>query len=152
MSTQASLTIIAICQILTMLTVVAIGIGLIYVLLKMKKMINDKADEVMGHVQPILDQTQSIAEQARDAAEKVSEKVDSIMSKAEDTASRVSERMDSVTAKVEQSVSPQTANIAGYVAAGLKALQLFKDISATRATSSAPERRNPVDEDSGAHI
>jgi len=37
MSTQASLTIIAICQLITMVTVVAIGIGLIYILIRMNR-------------------------------------------------------------------------------------------------------------------
>jgi hypothetical protein len=150
MSTQASLTLIAICQVVTMLMVVAIGAGLIYAILMMKKMISQKVDELMNRVQPIVDQTKDIAEQAKQTAEMVSEKVDSIMSKAEGTATRVTERMDNVTAKVEESVTPQAANIAGYVAAGLKALQLFKDISAARESSSA--RKHHTDEDAGAHI
>lgn len=147
MSNSASMTIIAVCQLLTTTMVVVIGVGLIYALLKMKKMLNDKMDDLMNRVQPIVDQTKEIAEQAKETAEKVSEKVDSIMTKAEGTATRVTERMDNVTAKVEESVTPQAANIAGYVAAGLKALQLFRDISA--ASSS---HRRQSDEDAGAHI
>lgn len=150
MSTQASLTIIAICQLLTMITVVAIGGAVIYAIFMFRRFISGKIDEILNRIQPILDQTKDIAVQAKETAEKVSEKVDSIMTKAETTATKVSERMDNVTAKVEESVSPQAANIAGYIAAGLKALQLFKDISAVKGSASSTKHKS--DEDAGAHI
>lgn len=150
MSTQVSLTIIAICQLLTIIALLAIGGGLIYAIIMLKRMVSEKTDEMMSRVQPIVDQTKEIAEQARETAEKVSEKVDSIMTKAESTASRVTERVDHVTAMVEESVSPQAASIAGYVAAGLKAFQLFKDISASRASSSS--QKHGLSDDAGTHI
>jgi len=150
MSTQASLTTIAICQIIVTALIFLAAAGIFVGVLILRKFLSDKIDQVLDRVQPIVDQTKEIAVQAKETAEKVSEKVDSIMSKAENTASKVTERMDTVTAKVEESVSPQAANIATYVAAGIKALQLFKEISATRAASSG-SRREP-DEDAGAHI
>lgn len=143
MSSDASLTTIAICQLITTLMIFLTAAALIVAIFMFKKMVSDKVDELMNRVQPIVDQTKQIAEQAKETAEKVSEKVDSIMTKAESTAAKVTERMDNVTAKVEQSVSPQAANIAGYVAAGLKALQLFKDISAVRQSASHPPKVEP---------
>lgn len=134
MSSHASLTTIAICQLITTVMIFLTAAGLIIAIIMFKRMIGAKIDEAMNRVQPIIDQTKEIAEQAKETAEKVSEKLDSIMTKAESTATKVSDRMDSVTAKVEQSVSPQAATIAGYVTAGLKAAQLFKDILAVRHT------------------
>lgn len=153
MSIETSVTWIAICQIIITLMVFLTAAALIFVLIKFKKLVSDKVDEALSRVQPIVDQTREIAEQAKDTAEKVSEKVDSIMTKAETTATKVTERMDNVTAKVQESVSPQAVNIAGYVAAGLKALQLFKDISAARSASSEQKHHHAhTDEDAGAHI
>jgi predicted PurR-regulated permease PerM len=151
MSVQASLTAIAICQIIVTAMIFIVAAGLLIGILMLKKFISDKIDQILDRIQPILDQTKDIAEQAKETAEKVSEKVDSIMTKAEDTASKVTERMDNVTAKVEESVSPQAASIAGYVAAGLKALQLVRDISAVR-TSSSEHRRQEPEKDAGPYI
>lgn len=144
MSTQAALTSIAVCQIIITALIFLAAAGLFVGILILRKFLSDKIDQVLDRVQPILDQTKGIAEQAKQTAEHVSETVDSIMNKAETTADKVTTRMDSVTAKVEESVSPQAATVAGYVAAGLKALQLVKEISATR--------RPRPDEDAGASI
>jgi len=150
MSSEASLTTIAVCQLITTLMIFLTTAALIVAIIMFKKMVSAKIEELMNRVQPIVDQTKEIALQAKETAEKVSEKVDSIMTKAESAATKVTDRMDSVSAKVEESVTPQAANIAGYVAAGLKALQLFRDISAVRGSSSA--RKHQPDEDAGSHI
>ena len=132
MSTETSLGIIAICQLIATIAIVAAAAGLVIAIIYFKRMINSKIDEMMNRVQPILDQTKEIAQQAKETAELVGEKVDSIMTRADNTAEKVSSRMDSVTAKVEEAVSPQAATFAGYAAAALKALQLFQQIAAVQ--------------------
>lgn len=132
MSTEHALIWIAVCQTVTTLMVFLTAGALIYVFLKFKQMISEKADEVTKRIQPILDQTQQIAVQAKQTAELVSEKVDSIMTKAETTAGNVTDRMDSVSAKVEEAVSPQAAQVAGYAVAAVKAFQLFQQIAAVK--------------------
>lgn len=142
MSTATSLGIIAICQLIATIAIVAAAAGLVVAIVFFKRMIGSKIDEMMNRVQPILDQTKEIAQQAKETAELVSEKVDSIMTRADNTAEKVSSRMDSVSAKVEQAVSPQTANVAGYVAAALKAFQLFRDIAAvSKAVKPEPDKK-----------
>lgn len=134
MSTESSLTAIAICQIITTAMVFLTAAALVVVVFMFKRMVNQKIEEVMNRVQPIIDQTQQVAQQARETAEMVGEKVDSIMTKAESTAGRVTERMDSVSAKVEEAISPKAATVAGYAAAALRALQLFQQVAAVKET------------------
>ena len=64
-------------------------------------------------MQPVVDQAMSIAEQAKETAEKVSDKVDSIMTKAEDTADKVTDKVQSVSDKVEEAVNPQSSQSRG---------------------------------------
>jgi len=132
MSTGTSLAIMAICQLIATVAIVVAAAGLVVAIILFKRMISAKVDEMMNRVQPILDQTKDIAQQAKETAEKVSEKMDSIMTKADDTVEKVSSRMDSVSAKVEEAVSPHAATFAGYAAAALKAFQLFQQISVTK--------------------
>ena len=132
MSTGTSLGIMAICQLISSCAIVVAAAGLVVAIILFKRMISAKVDEMMNRVQPILDQTKDIAQQAKETAELVSQKVDSIMTKADDTAGKVSSRLDSVSAKVEEAVSPHAATFAGYAAAALKAFQLFQQISATK--------------------
>jgi len=139
MSSESSLAIIAICQLVATIAILAAAAGLIALIFCFKRMITRKIDEVMDRLKPILDETKAVAEQARATAEKVSEKVDSIMTKADDTAGKVADRMDSVTAKVEEAVSPQAATFAGYAAAAVKAFQLFQKIASVKQ-SAKPSR------------
>jgi len=139
MSTTTSLGIMAICQLIATVAILVAAAGLVCAIILFKRMISAKIDEMMNRVQPILDQTKDIARQAKETAEKVSEKVDSIMTKADDTAGKVADRMDSVTAKVEEAVSPQAATFAGYAAAALKAVQLFQKLASVKQ-SAKPSR------------
>ena len=134
MSNQVSLTIIAVCQIILTAAIFIAVAGLIYAIFAFKKMISDKIDEAMGRVQPVVDQARGIAEQARDTAEKVSNKVDSIMMKAETTADRVGEKVQSVSERVETAINPQVAAAAGIVGSAVKCVQLFNDITKIRDT------------------
>ena len=145
MSTQTSLAIMAICQLLATAAIVTAAVGLVYVAIFFKRMVSDKVDELINRVQPILDETKSVAQQARETAEMVSDKVDSIMSKAEDTAGRVTGRMDSVSAKVEEAVSPQAASAAGYAVAAVKAFQLFQQIANIKHTAGKSSTKKDED-------
>lgn len=128
MSTGASLTTIAICQLLTTLAGLASVAALIYGIVVFKRMINSKLDEVMGKLQPIVDQAKSIADQAQETAEMLSEKIDAIASKAEDTADHVGEKVKTVSDKVEEAISPQVIAVAGAVGAAVRCLEIVRDV------------------------
>lgn len=145
MSNQVSLTIIAICQMIFALGGLLTAIALIYVLLSFKNMVSRKIDDAMASVQPVMDQAKSIAEQAKETADKVSVKVDAIMSKAETTANSVSEKVSTVSSRVEEAVNPQVATAAGIVGTAMKCYQLYRDLvsvkeaAATSRKSSTPD-------------
>ena len=132
MSDSASLTAIAICQIVTTIAGLASVAVLIYAVVTFKRLINRKADEAMNRVQPIVDQAKSIAEQARDTAEKVSEKVDTMVARAETAVGRVGDSVESVSARVEEAVSPQMITVAGIVSTAVKCAQIYKDIMSAK--------------------
>lgn len=148
MTQEASLTTIAICQILFAVLFFAAVIALIYALLALKRTINQKFDDAMNRVQPLVDsarsvveQAQSVAEQANRTVETVSAKIDSIASRAENTADRVGSSVESVTAKVEEAMSPQVVAAAGIAGSAVKCLQLYRDILKLRqavSTSGSP--------------
>jgi|YNPBryantNP2012_1023418.scaffolds.fasta_scaffold29409_2 hypothetical protein len=136
MSADASLTMIAICQLVTTLAGVAAVVGLIYAIVSFKRMISRKIDEVMAKVMPVVDQAKLIAEGARETAQKVGDKVDSIMTKAENTADQLTDRMQRISTKVEEAVSPQVVAAAGIVSGVMKAMQICRDIGKTSASTS----------------
>lgn len=140
MSEQTSLMIIAICQMLFVVIGIIAAAAILWAVLSFKKMVQQKMDEAMSRVQPVVDRATVIAEQAKETADKVkvttdniSAKIDSIVGRAETTADKVSDRVDSVTSRVEQSVSPQVAQIAGIIGMGIKLYDIYRDMSASKA-------------------
>ena len=134
MSSQTSLTIIAISQIILAISIFMAVAGLLYAIFAFKKMISSKVDEAMDRVQPIVDQAKAISEQAKETVEKVSDKVDSIMTKAETTADKVGEKVQSVSEKVETAINPQVLAAAGIVGSAVKCIQLYNDITRIKET------------------
>lgn len=146
MTQEASLTTIAICQILFAVLFFAAVIALIYALTALKRMINQKLDEAMNRVQPVVDrahsvveQAQSVAEQANRTVETVSAKIDSIAARAETTADRVGSSVESVTARVEEAMNPQVVAAAGIAGSAAKCLQLYRDILRLRQAVTSPD-------------
>ena len=139
MTTESSVTIIAICQLILTAAGIALVIGLVYGIFAFKKMVSAKVDEAMAKIQPVVDQAKSIADQAKETAETVSSKVDSIMAKAEDTAGKVSDKVQSVSDKVEGAISPQVVATAGLVGAIVKCVELYRDISKLGGPTPAAE-------------
>ena len=131
----SQLTIIAICQIIMTAAGFIAVIAFVYAIFAFKALISRKINEVMGKVQPVVDQAMSIAEQAKETAEKVSDRVDSIMTKAEDTADKVTDKVQSVSDKVEEAVNPQIVTIAGIVGTAARCVQIYKDIMDVRKQS-----------------
>ena len=127
MSTQ--LTIIAICQLIATIAMVAAAAGLLYVAFSLKRLIATKIDEAMAEVRPIAEQARAIAEQAAKTADMVSEKVDAIMTTAEDGATSVGNTVQSVSKRMEEAVNPQMVNIAAWVGAAAKCVQIWRDVS-----------------------
>lgn len=140
MSSDVSLTIIAICQLVATVAVAALAGALVWAVFKFKRMISDKIDEAMAKVQPVVDQAQHIAEQAKATADNVSTKVDAIMAKAEDTADQIGCRVQAVSEKVEDAINPQVAAAAGVVGAVVKAVQLYQDVNSIRKRDGQTEQ------------
>ena len=132
MSGSVSLTLIAVCQVLTTLAAMAAAAALIYAVFAFKRLVDHKVEDALNRVQPIVDQARSVAEQARETAENVSEKVGSIVSRAESTVGLVGDRVDSLSAKVEEGMSPQLITVAGIVGTAVKCAQIYKDIITTK--------------------
>ena len=132
MSSQTSLIIIAICQLLGAITAIAAVSALIYGVFSFKRMVSSKMDEAMAKVQPVVDHAQHIAEQAKATADNVSSKVDAIMTRAEDTADQIGNKMQEVSDRVEEAITPQIAVTAGVVGAVVKAVQLYQDVNTAR--------------------
>lgn len=147
MSTETALGIIAICQLLITIAIIAGTAGVIIALIIFKKVISSKLDQLIGSVEPILEQTRDIAEQAKEATEKLNTTVESILSRADDTAEKLSSRVDSVSAKVAQVVSPK---VASYAAAAVKGFELIQQVFAARRAAAtatdAPEETEPTEE------
>lgn len=133
MSSSASLTTIAVCQIiLTAATFILTGV-LIYAMFAVTKILSAKIDYAMSRIQPVLDKAESIAEQAKDTTQRVSGKVDSIVSKAETTAEKVSEKVEEVSSKVDEAVTPRIAAVAGLAEAAAKLFQAYRELKNLRS-------------------
>ena len=128
-SSDASLMIIAICQMVFAFIGIVVAAALIYAIFAFKGMISQKVDEAMAKVQPVMDRAESIAQQAKETADKVSEKMDAIATKAEVTADKVGDRVQAVSEKVESAVNPQLVTVAGLVGAAAKCFQIYQDYS-----------------------
>lgn len=152
MTEQASLTVIAVCQIILVVLLFAAVAAILYALFAVRQTINQKVDEAMQRIEPVLEHTKAVVEQARSAAEcanrtveGVSERVDAIVSRAQDTA-------ESVTAKLEQAVSPQVIAAAGAAGTVLKCVQLYRDILELRRVASRQEREETAAEERPAAV
>ena len=135
MSSETSLIIIAICQ-LAMIVAAIVLVGVVaWAIFAFKRLVTTKVDEAMAKVQPVVDQAKSIAEQAKQTADTVSEKVDSIMTRADDTAGKVTEKVESVSTKLEEALTPQVVTAGGVIGAAVKCVELFKDASKLKKTA-----------------
>jgi len=146
MSTGASLTTMAICQLVATIAVLALVGGLLYVVRGFKRMVSTKIDQAMAEVKPIAEQARSIAEQAKCAADTVSEKVDSIMTAAEDAATSAGNTVQNVSRRMEEAVNPQIVNIAGLVGTIAKCIQAWREVSAARCCSRPAEEPSPAED------
>ena len=128
MSGSTSLTIIAICQLLTTIAgIVAVG-AMVWMFFAFKKLVTKKVDEAIGMVKPVADQAKSIAEQARKTADMACERVDTMMSRMESTVETVGDKVEEISTKVEEAISPQMIAAAGIVGTAAKAAQIYRDI------------------------
>ena len=139
MSSSTSLTIIAICQLLSVIAaIVAVG-AMVWVFFAFKKLVSKKIDEAIGLVKPVADQAKSIAEQARKTADTACERVDTMMSRMESTVDTVGDKVEAVSAKVEEAISPQMIAAAGVVGTAAKAAQIYRDIKKVSQESKKPD-------------
>ena len=148
MTTETSVGIIAVCQLIFAVVGIAAVLAIIWGVFALKKFANKKADEVMERLQPIVDQAKQVAEKANQTAENVSKKIDSIASKAENTAEEVTDKVKGVSEKVEQAVSPQVVAAAGAVSAAVKCFEIYRDVMALKHSGDGPEEPKKSEESS----
>jgi len=132
MNQETSLAIMAICQLVSMVAIVALVIGFYIMFIKMRKMIDEKVDEALAKVQPILDQATAVANQAKATADTIGAKVDSIANKAETTAGKVGDTVQLLSGKVDQAVTPKVAAAIGIAGAAIKLVELYSTINKMR--------------------
>ncbi|OFX15012.1 MAG: hypothetical protein A2Z18_03210 [Armatimonadetes bacterium RBG_16_58_9] len=135
MSSETSLSVIAICQLLLIVSAIALVGVVVWAVLAFKKLVKDKLDELMGKVDPVLDQAKSVAEKARETADSISEKLDSIATKADDTVANLTESVESVSNKLEEAMTPQVVTVGSVIGAAAKCVELFKDVATLRKTA-----------------
>ena len=146
MSTEASLTIVAICQLVVALAVLALAGGVLWAVFAFKRMVATKIDQAMAEIKPIAEQARSVAEQAKRAADTASEKVDAIMTTAEDVATSVGNTVQSVSKRMEEAVNPQIVNLAGLVGTIVKCIQVWKEVAAVRCCSLPAEEPSTAED------
>lgn len=139
MSTEVSLTTIAICQLVCAIAAIVLAAGVLYGLFAFKRMISVKIDQALGEVRPIAEQARSIAERARSTADTAADKVDSIMTAAEDAAVGAGDAVRNVSRKMEEALNPQVVNVAALAAAFVKCVRACREVS-------APHRPAPADD------
>ncbi len=147
LTTQNSLTIVAVCQLVATLAVVALAGGLLYVVFAFKRMISTRIDQVMAEGKPSAESARSMAEEAKRVADNASEKVDAMMTTAEDAATSIGNTLQSVSKRVDEAVNPQVVAIAGLVGTIAKCVQACRDASTIcHAPEAAPLRQAPHEE------
>jgi methyl-accepting chemotaxis protein len=139
MSDSTSLTIIAICQLLTLIAGIVTMGALVWVFFAFKKLVSKKIDEAIGLVKPVADQAKAIAEQARKTADTACERVDTMMSRMENTVDAVGDKVEDISARVEEAISPQMIAAAGVVGTAAKAAQIYRDIKKVSQESKKPD-------------
>lgn len=146
MSSETSLGIIAVCQLLVCISTIALIGVVIYAIFSFRKLVDVKTKEVLDKVEPIIKRTESIAEQANQTAQNVSEKVDSSLGRIDPVLDKVDGMIDAVdgtvnsvtgtvtrtTEKIEKSISPQMLQIVGLVMTGVKTYQMVNESSSKK--------------------
>jgi len=140
MSTELSLGIMAICQLLITIAIIGGTTALIAVLVLSRKALVAKLDELINRVDPLIEQTKEIAEQVKETTEKVNTTVESILTRADSTTEKLASGVNCVTSTVAHAVNPR---FAGYAAAAVKAFQLIQQVVAARRSTSASEPQSP---------
>jgi len=128
MSTESSLSIIAVVQVAFLVVGLGTAIGLIYAIVSFKRAVIAKIDEAFDKVKPVIDSAADVALQAQATVEKVSEKVDKMVTKAAETTDAVGDTVQSVTRKFDEVLSPQVMKAVGVGSAVLKVINLVQSI------------------------
>ena len=132
MTQEASLEMIAYCQFASAVAISILVIAIVIMFFMMKKMVNDRVDEAMSKIKPILDQAKAVADQAKATVDTIGAKVDTIANKAETTAGKVGDTVQLLSGKVDQAVTPKVAAAIGLAGAVVKLVELYGTISNIR--------------------
>jgi|GEM_PF-5996001 uncharacterized protein YoxC len=135
MSESASLTLIAICQLVLTIAVLAVAIGLLYAVFQLKRTVAEKLDQVTGQIRPISEKAHAITEQVQSTVDKAAGKVDTMMTAAEDAVVGITDAIRNVSRKVEESFSPRVATIAALAVSIAKCLRIWREGTGTKDTS-----------------
>ena len=141
MSVPSGVTIIAICTLILTLGTILVTGAILWLILSFKKMVNNKINEAMAKVQPIVDQAQTVANQIGDSTQKLTSAVNTIATKAEETANTVGDKVKTMSAKVEDAVNPQVVTIAGMVGTATRCYQIYHDLVKLREEPKEPKAK-----------
>lgn len=135
MSESNSLTLIAVCQLVLTITVLALCVGLLYSAVCLRRTISNKMDQLLAQIKPISERAQAIAEQAKQTADKALEKVDSMMTAAEDAVVSASDAARNVSRKIDESFSPRMAKVAALAVSIVRCARVWHDAGSKCASS-----------------
>ncbi|MDH7601057.1 MAG: DUF948 domain-containing protein [Armatimonadota bacterium] len=138
MSESASLTLIAISQLVATIAVVILCVGMLYSMVLFRRMLSNKTDQLLAQIKPISERAQAIAEQAKQTADKALEKVDSMMSAAEDAVVSASDTARSVSRKIDESFTPRMAKIAALAVSIAKCVRVWQHESHKQVSDDNP--------------
>ncbi|MGQ9455343.1 MAG: hypothetical protein ACUVRS_10525 [Armatimonadota bacterium] len=128
MSSDTSLALIAICQLVLTVAILAAAAGMIYVLISTKRTVSSKITHVLEELKPISEKLNSVAEQLKQTADKAADKIDSMLTATEDAVQSVVGTTESISKKIEESFSPRMATIATLITSIVKCLHICREI------------------------
>ncbi len=125
MSTETSLAIIAICQLLATIAVVGLVVATILFVRNAKISLEAKGKEIMDKVDPIVQDAKSISSQTKNTVDILAARVDNISGRVEETATKLTDHVDSVAERVDSAVTPQMATAVGTAATVAKVMEVL---------------------------
>lgn len=142
MSSDTSLTLIAICQLVLTVAILAAAAGMIYALISIKRTVSAKITQVLTELKPVSEKLNSVAEQLKQTTDKAADKIDSMLIATEDAVQSVTEATKSISKKIEESFSPRMATIAALITSIVKCAHIWRE-STGRGECSDSSQHSP---------
>jgi len=124
MSQEASLTVIAICCLLSVAAFVAVVVAAVVFVVKTKRSLEAKGKEIMDKVDPIVQDARAISTQAKETVDGIAARVDSIAGRVEETTTKLTDRVDDISDRVDTAVTPNLVTAVGTAATVAKVVEI----------------------------